>query len=299
VLRRLAILVTRAMLGAGALLAGVLPIAVASAITAKPSQAVTRTTPLTRGSEYLALGDSVTFGYQEPAVLPTPDFARSSTFLGYPEQMGKQLHLKVTNPSCPGETSASLINASAPSNGCENAYRKNYPLHVRYSGSQLTFAISFLKQHPQVKLVSLMIGANDLFRCQSITADHCQSKAEQRATLVKISANVRYILSAIRNRAHYNGQLAILNYYSLNYTSALVNGESIELNQAMDSAARPFHVVIADGYAKFKAASFRFGNQPCLAGLITQTGAYGSCGVHPTYAGQALLAEAVIQAIRL
>jgi lysophospholipase L1-like esterase len=260
---------------------------------------VTRSTPLARGSEYLALGDSVTFGFQEAAVTPAPDYLRQASFLGYPEQMGAELHLKVTNLACPGETSASLINASAPSLGCENGYRRNYPLHVHYSGSQLAYAVAFLRTHPQVKLVSLMIGANDLFRCQGMTADHCQSKAEQQAVLGKISANVRHILSAVREQGHYNGQLAIVDYYSLNYASALVNGQSKELNRAMDSGARPFHAVIADGYAQFKAASFRFSSQPCLAGLLTQLGSYGSCGVHPSYAGQALLAQAVVRAIRL
>ena len=57
--------------------------------------------------------------------------------------------------------------------------------------------------------------------------------------------------------------------------------------------------MIADGFAQFKAASFRFGNSPCAAGLLTQLGSPGKCGVHPTYAGQALLAQALTKAIRL
>ncbi len=241
----------------------------------------------------------MTFGYQESSVQPAPDYPRPATFHGYPEQMGAELHLRVTNLACPGETSGSLINASAPSNGCENAYRKAFPLHVRYSGAQLRYAVSFLRQHPDVKLVSLMIGANDLFMCQAKTPDACTSPAEQRAVLTKISVNVRRILSEIRGRGRYQGQLAILNYYSLNYTSPLINGYSTELNQAMDRAARPFHVVIGDGYAKFRTAAVRFGSQPCLAGLLTQVNGYGNCGVHPSYAGQALLAQALVKAIRL
>jgi lysophospholipase L1-like esterase len=116
-----------------------------------------------RRSRYLALGDSVTFGYQEPQVVPAPNYHNPSRFLGYPEQLGAELHLRVANAACPGETSASLINASAQSNGCENAYRKNFPLHVRYKGAQLAYGISFLGSHREVKLVSLMVGANDLF----------------------------------------------------------------------------------------------------------------------------------------
>ena len=37
-----------------------------------------------------------------------------------------------------------------------------FPLHVKYSGSQLDYAVSYLKTHKKVRLVSLMVGANDL-----------------------------------------------------------------------------------------------------------------------------------------
>lgn len=260
---------------------------------------VTASTPVTRGSGYVALGDSVSFGYQESTVVPTPDYHRAASFLGYPEQLGMALHLRVTNLACPGETSASLINAAAPSNGCENGYRKVFPLHVRYHGSQLAYAVSFLKGHKNVRLVSLMIGANDLFLCQRVTKDACTGRAEQRAVLAKISRNVRLILSAVRGQAHYGGQLAIVSYYSLNYGSAFVNTQSKALNNAMNNAAKPFHVAIANGYGELRAASIRFGDSPCLAGLLTQLGAYGKCGVHPSYAGQALLAKALAAAILL
>jgi lysophospholipase L1-like esterase len=263
--------------------------------------------PLTRGSLYLALGDSVTFGYQEPNVVPAPNYRNASSFLGYPEHLGAELHLRIINTACPGETSASLIDPSAPSNGCENSpppgpnasYRKSFPLHVRYKGAQLAYAVAFLRAHRNVRLVSLMIGANDLFLCQETTRDACASNAERRATLTKVAANVRRMLTAIRGRAQYRGQLAIVNYYSLNYASSAINVISLALNNAVDGAAKPFHVVIADGYGELKTATRRFGGSACGAGLITQLGTPGKCGVHPTYAGQALLAEALEKVIRL
>jgi lysophospholipase L1-like esterase len=259
------------------------------------------TPPVTKGSLYLALGDSVTFGYQEPTVVPAPSYHNASSFLGYPEQLGAELHLGVINPACPGETSASLINASAQSNGCENgtiAYRKLYPLHVRYKGSQLALGVSFLRRHRQVKLVSLMIGANDLFLCESSTKDACASTAEQHAVFTKVAGNVRRILAAVRNQAHYRGQLAIVNYYSLDYTSAFVTNAVLGLNQAVDAAAKSFGVEVANGFGEFQAASRRSAQNPCTAGLLTQLSG-GGCGVHPSYAGQALLAEALLKAIRL
>ena len=52
--------------------------------------------------------------------MPAPNYQDASSFLGYPELLGSELHLNVVNPACPGETSASLIDATAQSNGCEN-----------------------------------------------------------------------------------------------------------------------------------------------------------------------------------
>jgi lysophospholipase L1-like esterase len=295
-------LLTAASLGACA--AGTLAAVPASARAA--TQKATSAAPVTRGSRYLALGDSVPFGYEEAQVVPAPNYPDAASFLGYPEQLGAELHLRVANAACPGETSSSLIHASAQSNGCENTasagspiYRKLFPLHVHYNGSQLSYALKYLHRHRDVRLVSLMIGANDYFVCVATTTDMCASSAEQKAVLAKIAANVRLILSAVRKKGHYKGQLAIVNYYSLNYAAASVNAQVTALNTTVDAAAKPFHVVVADGYGEFGSAALHFGGDTCGAGLLTQLGTPGKCGIHPSYAGQALLAQALEKAIRL
>jgi lysophospholipase L1-like esterase len=264
-------------------------------------------TPITRGSTYLALGDSVPFGYQEAQVVPAPDYSNAANFVGYPELFGSAVHVKVVNAACPGETSSSFIDAAAQSNGCENTpgsgnvgYRTLHPLHVHYNGSQLGFAVSYLKKHHDVRLVSLMIGANDNFLCQETTADHCASLTEQAAVIANITKNVKTILSAIRNKAHYGGQLAIVNYYSLDYSNSTLNAQSAVGNQAIDATARPFHVVVADEFAEFQAGSLHSGGSPCKAGLLNQlVGASTPCGVHPSYAGQSVLAHGLEQVVRL
>jgi lysophospholipase L1-like esterase len=266
---------------------------------------ITPQTPITPGSTYLALGDSVTFGYEESSVVPAPNYSDASSFLGYPEQLGAALHLNVVNAACPGETSASLIDTSAQSNGCENTpgkgavgYRTQFPLHVNYTGSQLAFAVNYLKTHHDVRLVSLMIGANDFFVCQETTADQCASLPEQAAVAASVATNVHTIVSAIRNQAHYNGQLAIVNYYSLDYSSATDNALSSTLNTTQDNAANPLRVEIADGFGELQAAAVHSGSNTCTAGLLTQLST-GGCGIHPSYAGQALLAQSLEKVIRL
>jgi lysophospholipase L1-like esterase len=262
---------------------------------------ITPRTPVTPGSGYLALGDSVTFGYEEQQVIPTPNYADASSLVGYPELLGSELHLKVVNAACPGETSSSFINTSAPSNGCESspgggpAYRPMFPLHTKYSGSQLAYAVSYLKTHSNVRLVSLMIGANDLLYCEETTADHCASLTEQAAVIATVAKNINTILSAIRNKAHYGGQIAIINYYSPapSQDAATALGDS-----SIDSAAKPFHVVVADGLGEFATAEAHSGADPCKAGLLTQLST-GGCGIHPSYAGQSLLAQALEKAIHI
>jgi lysophospholipase L1-like esterase len=283
-------------------------LAAAAQAKAKPKPTpvkITPSTPVTPGSGYLALGDSVTFGYMEPTVVPAPDFTNAAAFDGYPEMLGSELHLQVANAACPGETSASLLDSSAPSNGCENlpagaagpAYRVSFPLHASYQGSQIAYATKYLKSHPGTRLVSLMIGANDGFLCQETTTDKCVS--ELPTVLSTITKNVHTILSTVRTKDHYNGQLVIVDYYSLDYTSALDNGESQALNGAMAAGAKGFHVEFANSYNSFAAASVHSGNDTCTAGLLTQLGNPMTCGVHPSVAGQALLASTVANTIKI
>jgi lysophospholipase L1-like esterase len=251
------------------------------------------------GRGYLAIGDSVTFGYKESTTKPPPDYTKAAKFRGFPEQMGAALHLRVTNAACPGETSSSLIDPKAQSYGCENypgapdvGYRRAFPLHESYKGSQLAFAVAFLKQHPRTRLVSLMVGANDLFVCQQTTSDACTSQSERQATITRIRKNVHHIVSAIRNKAGYHGQLVIVHYFSLDYSNDVINGVVRKLNAAQDAGAKGFGFDVADGYGKFRRASAHSGGSPCKAGLLTQLKG-GGCGVHPSNAGQGLLALAV------
>jgi lysophospholipase L1-like esterase len=283
-----------------------LTLASASALAKTPSKTpkapkITIHTPVTPGSGYLALGDSVPFGFEEQQVVPAPDYADASSFIGYPEDLGSELHLTVANAACPGETSSSLINPSAQSNGCENAlnggtaYRPLFPLHVKYSGSQLNYAVSYLKTHKKVRLVSLMVGANDLFVCEATTADHCASLAEQAGVLATLAKNDKTILSAIRNKAHYGGQIVLVNYYS---TGPALDAITKLGNATVASALKPFHVEIADAFDAFAAADAHSGGDPCKAGLLTQLST-GGCGIHPSYAGAAVLAQAVENAIHI
>ena len=262
---------------------------------------------VTPGSDYLALGDSVSFGYRESTTVPAPDYTSAANFVGFPEDVASALGLNLANAACPGETSSSFLNASALSNGCENhpsstgaleagGYRSLYPLHVSYTGSQMAFALAYLHSHPRTTLITLMIGANDGFICQETTADQCASPTELGPVLATVTANVHTILQTLRVTAHYKGQIVLVNYYATNYANPLDSLASTYLNKALDAGGAGFNVEIADGYGAFEqAASFSAGDT-CAAGLLTRPFSgttFSGCGVHPSVAGQALLAQTV------
>ena len=255
----------------------------------------------TKVHDYLALGDSVTFGYRESNTAPAPNYLDAASFTGYPKDVGLALGLQVANASCPGQTSLSLTTKGVQSNGCENVpgggpgYRSVFPLHVSYKGTQLAFATEYLKTHRSTQLVSLMIGANDAFLCQETTADKCAS--ELPTVIKQIATDVADTLSTIRNNDHYRGQIVIVNYYSLDYANATDDTASKTLNTTVDKAAKPYKVQVADGYGVWAAAALRSGGDTCKAGLLTQLTSTG-CGIHPSIAGQALLALAVEEVVK-
>ncbi len=268
----------------------------------KPKKPVVVNLPVVPGSQYLALGDSVPFGYMESTVVPAPNYHNPASFVGYPEMLAAELRLKVANAACSGETTSSFINPAAPSNGCENNaqktaqnYRSLYPLHVSYKGSQLAYALAYLHGHHDVRLITLMIGGDDFRLCAATTKDLCQSSSEQATLAATLTKNLHTILSAIRTKGQYLGQIVFVNYYS---PAPVLNAITIHLEGVVDAATKPFHVKIADGYGEFATAAAHSGGNNCTAGLLTQLSG-GGCGIHPSYAGQALLAQAVEKAIKL
>lgn len=297
-IRRTAVAVAAVVVASTAIVLAQSADAAAPTAPASPAPAVQK--PATPGSVYLALGDSVSFGYRESNTFPTPNYHHPKSFVGFPNYVASALGLRLVNAACPGETTGSFLNVDRPSNGCTNApggapgYRAAYPLHVKYSGSQMNFAIKFLKSYPNTRLVTLMIGANDGFLCQETTPNHCANRL--LAVLQRVGRNVATILKRLRVTGGYHGQIVILNYYATNYQNATSRVESLALNNAVDTAAKPFHVRFANGYGALKAAARQAHGNTCKAGLLTQLTS-GGCGVHPSLAGQALLANAVEQKV--
>src|SRR5215470_19739171 len=112
------------------------------------------------GHGYLALGDSVAFG-TNPLLNPRD----ASNFIGYPEVVAQTLNIEDVNAGCPGEATGGFISSTGLDNVCR-PYRARFPLHVAYTGTQLAFAVDFLRNNPRTRLVTINLDANDAFRLQ-------------------------------------------------------------------------------------------------------------------------------------
>ncbi len=281
-------------LGALVLTASCSSDASSSEASATPSSSAPSSAAQDEGA-YLALGDSVPFGYRGGATAEFPD---ADNFVGYPELVGDELRLEVLNASCPGETTASLQDVTAQSNGCLNSlqsdvgFREAYPLHVEYDSadqSQLDFAVSTL-QEDDVELVTVQIGANDALICRQTTPSGCTDPADVTALAQEVQTNLDAILSTLRGAAGYDGQIVVVTYYAVNYSDAL-GAATGALAKGVAQVAQANDADVADGFEAFRAPAGEAGGDSVAAGLVLPD------DIHPTEEGQQLLAEAVLAVV--
>jgi hypothetical protein len=271
-------------------------LAVAVTVGAHPAKALAASNRL---QEYLALGNSVAFGFN-----PLLDEHNADNFIGYPTPAAAALKEALTNASCPGETSSHFISLTGSDNGC-GAYRLDFPLHVTYSTSQLAFADGFLQSHPKTLVVSIDIGANDLFVLEN-GCGGASTPAEIKcildglpAMLATLSANLNTIYGHIRNLDGYNHKLVALTYYSLNYSDPVGTNVISQVNKVVADRTLAWGGIVANGFGAFAAASIAFGGDTCAAGLRIVVGSSPlKCDIHPSPAGRDLLAQAIVNALR-
>ncbi len=245
------------------------------------------------GHSYLALGDSVPFGLN-----PLVSARDASNFTGYPEVVAKSLNIEHVNAACPGEATGGFISLTGTDNVCR-PFRSVFPLHVAYSGTQLAFATSYLSSHPRTRLVTLTLGANDIFRLQKDCAAAHPGNAAANGkcisdgipgVLATMGANLNAILGAIRATG-YMGLLVAVTYYALDYHDT---SGAVLLNKPMIGAAKAHGAFVASGLDAW--APVAAGGSSCTAGLLIALPS-GGCDLHPSPLGRNLLAKAVVETI--
>jgi lysophospholipase L1-like esterase len=240
------------------------------------------------GRFYLALGDSLAFGYQQArfdANAPSEPPAAFNT--GYVDDFASKLAgvrptIQTVNDSCPGETSRSFLNG-----GCQYT-SFGFTLHNSYSGSQMDAALAFLRAHPgAVSPITLDIGSNDfngLISSCGLDGTTCLAQGAP-AILSQYSVNLSRILAALRNAAP-RSEIIVMQYYD---PYAPVQPLSIQIVQQQNSiiaaVAATYRARVADAFTPFNLAP----PQPrtlCTLSLICSQG-----DIHASDAGYAVIAE--------
>ena len=195
---------------------------------------------------YLALGDSLAFGYQ-----PNLSFSHSYPQQWYSSNLSSHHVTSYTNYGCNGETSATFI-----SGGCPYAFL----LHNYYVGSQLNAALSFLKKHPgAVSPVSLDIGANDLL--PDINASTCVISSTWSTDLANLDTRLTgtilpKLTAALTVNGVRTGDLVMMNYYDPYQNTCPTSLSYVQtLNQHLAADAAQFNVPVADVFTAFGGAT--------------------------------------------
>ncbi len=245
-------------------------------------------------SGYLALGDSYAFAYN-----PTLNPSDAGNFVGYADFVGRALDMPVTNAACPGETSGSLISGLPPDNGCHEFYPAPLPRHVAYTGSQLAFAVNYLRANRDVRLVTLQIGGNDVLILEAACGGNPACILHGLpAVEAQLAANLSTIYRALREQAHYRHTIVEVSYFAFNYNDPNNVGIVSALDAVEAAVAMRYHARVANVLGAFAAASTPTG-VPCFAGLqvVLSGGPPPSCDIHPSLAGHRVYARAILAVV--
>lgn len=227
----------------------------------------------------LALGDSITFGWDPHANLADPD-----SMTNYPQLIAARLGMRLINAACPGEATGGFLSPTGPDNGCRG-YRASFPLRVSYSGTQFDFALTELRASlSNMRLVTIGLGVNDMLRLRGVLSPDLYAQ---------VTANLVAAVTGLRATG-YTGAIVVVNTYAFDYEPAAA-APFRRLNDAIAAAAHAAGAEVADAFGAFAGPALDAGGSDCAAGLLIQM-TPGRCDIHPSPAGDQHLAESVLTA---
>jgi lysophospholipase L1-like esterase len=272
------------------------------------------------GSTYLALGDSLAYGYHQAQFqqeLKEKGFVNPANFNdGYVDDFGATLKLlnpklKIVNDGCPGETTETFIKGS----GVGPAYCAGGPtgspfpkafLHHPYPGTQLQDALAIAKE-PGTGSITLDIGANDILQflghtCGFPVTFSC-SEAEVEAEIGHVVTNIGVILAQLRAAAP-KATIVFVSQYNPYPTVLKPEGRgdaTVEaLNAAIKGVAAGFNVKFANTARVINFSGTHGGPEAgdiptvCLFTAMCPGGTFNPASpeadIHPTKAGYAAMA---------
>ena len=196
-------------------------------------------------SFYLALGDSLAFGYQQYKFDANFPIENPSAFAtGYVDDFATKLKginpaIQTINFACPDESTVTFRSGQ-----CRyTAF--GFSLHNGYSGSQLDAALGFLHAHPgEVSPITIDLGVNDVNICTDTTCALAQIQV--------VAVNMGIILSALRDAAP-GAEIIVMQYYNP-FGDPTTNFVVQALNAALESDATAIRGRLADAFTPFNVA---------------------------------------------
>jgi lysophospholipase L1-like esterase len=273
-------------------------------------------------STYLALGDSLAYGYHAAQFANEyPNVNPSSFNAGYVDDFGAALklfhpNLQITNDGCPGETSSTLIFGSGVTGTCAGGPTGTpFPylwLHHPYSASsQLADALSILGVNHNVTTITLDIGSNDVLQflehtCGFPATFNPACLAQIPSLFATVAGNVYYIVSQLHAAAPnakivelglYNPYPAVLpapgsDYLAAQLNNALASVVALVPNASFANPEPVFNPAGSNGKPET-------GDIPtiCAFTAMCPGGTYNpaspSADIHPTNLGYGVLAAVV------
>jgi lysophospholipase L1-like esterase len=276
------------------------------------------------GSTYLALGDSLAYGYHQAqfkAELEASGHVEATNFNdGYVDDFGSALRLfnrklQIVNDGCPGETTETMIKgsgAAGPEYCAGGPTGTPFPkafLHHPYPGTQLEDALAVAKK-PGVGTITLDIGANDLLQFLAHTcgfpATFSCSEGQIEAEIGHVVTNVGYILGQLRAAAP-NAKIIFVSQYNPYPTVLQPEGTgdaTVEaLNGALKNVAANFGVKFANTARAINFSGTHGGPEAkdvrtvCAFTAMCPGGVFNPASpdadIHPTKLGYAVMAGVV------
>lgn len=160
------------------------------------------------GGTYLALGDSIAAGTQQPVPFTDNGYA-SRLFRELKDEHGFDAFV---NLACPGDDTGEMVVGDNGPDGGSLCYGDGAPLPLGGT-SQLDAAVAYLADNPgEVKLITLTMGANDILGCDFSTSAGfvCFGDA-----LIQIGSNLQVILATLQAAAP-GVPIIAMNYYNSN-----------------------------------------------------------------------------------
>ncbi|HTJ31935.1 MAG TPA: SGNH/GDSL hydrolase family protein [Dactylosporangium sp.] len=238
---------------------------------------------------YLALGDSIAYGFQtDKALAGRPPEAFDT---GYVDLLSARLRgLATVNYSCPGESTVTF-RVSCPWK--DSGHR----LHDDYSGAQLGAALSFLHRHRgRVELITVSLNGNDIndFVAACAGDPDCIQRTAPDA-VARYAARLRSILLQLRAAAP-AARIVVVGAYDPNVGRfAFSDPLFASVNAAQAAAAAAVRARFADPFPVFNPQGDPAAETAaiCALTLICTKG-----DAHPSDAGYRALADVIWRVVR-